>query len=286
MSAKRHVCPVCGHLAAPRLVFPEFTVMACPGCRHEFTPQLPPSAAETYDPAYFQKSHANWFANPDTDLFATLAAAIERAGGKNARIIDVGCGNGAFLDFLRQRGFTNLTGLDIIHQTLPAPIRYLETPLEDYAGDETFDAVISLANVEHLADPRAALAALARLAAPGALVAVYTVANESLLYGAAKLLADSGVRFAAARLYDPHHLSHFSVDSLARCARAAGLTPIALTRRDIPKKAVDLPPGLLRPAVSLAVSAVAAVAAATGSQMLQLALFTNAGGHASNSHVH
>jgi len=281
MPAQRHVCPVCGRLAAPRLVFPKFSVMACPGCRHEFTPELPRGAAETYDPAYFQKSHANWFANPDTDLFAALAEAIERSGGKAARVIDVGCGNGAFLEFLGRRGFADLTGLDIIRQTLPAPIRYLETPIEDYAGGETFDAVVSLANVEHLHNPRAAMASLARLAAPGALVAVYTVVNHSLLYGAAKVLADCGVPFAAARLYDPHHVSHFSVDSLNRAAVAAGLTPTALTRRDIPQKAVDLPQGALRPAVSLAVAAIAAVAAATGSQMLQVALFTNAAGRAS-----
>ncbi|MFP5258858.1 MAG: hypothetical protein ACLGQH_07530, partial [Acidobacteriota bacterium] len=73
----------------------------------------------------------------------------------------------------------------------------------------------------------------------------------------------------------PHHVSHFSIDSLSRCARAAGLTPRSLTRRDSPQKAVDLPEGVLRPAVSLAVQSIAAVAAATGSQMLQVALFTN-----------
>ena len=38
----------------------------------------------------------------------------------------------------------------------------------------------------------------------------------------------------------------------ARCARATGLTPSALTRRDIPQKGAVLPAGLLRPAVSLA----------------------------------
>ena len=283
MSPTCHVCPVCGCLAAPRLVFPAFTVLACPGCRHEFTPELPRSAAETYDPAYFQKAHANWFANPDTDLFATLAAAIARFHGKTARVIDIGCGNGAFLSYLQKQGFTHLTGLDIIAQTLPAPMRYFKTPIEDYAGGETFDAVVSLANVEHLPNPQAALAALARLVAPGALVAVYTVVNHSLLYSAAKVLADCGVPFAAARLYDPHHVSHFSVASLARAAVAAGLTPLALSRRDIPKKAVDLPQGPLRPAVSLAVSAIAAVAAASGAQMLQLALFTN--GNAHGSHI-
>ena len=44
----------------------------------------------------------------------------------------------------------------------------------------------------------------------------------------------------------------------ARCARATGLPPSAPTRRDSPPQAVDLPAGLLRPAQSLAVSAVAA----------------------------
>lgn len=279
MPNARHVCPVCGRIAATRLTFSDYAVLACPGCRHEFTPELPPRVAETYDPAYFQKAHANWFANPDTALFAELATAIGRCGGLDARVMDVGCGNGAFLKYLAGRGFANLTGLDIIPQALPAPIRYLETPIEDYAGGETFDAVISLANIEHLPEPRAAMAALARLLAPGGLLAVYTVANESLLYRAAKTLADCGVSFAAARLYEPHHVSHFSVPSLARAAASCGLAPLGLTRRDIPKKAVDLPAGILRPAVSLTVSAIAAAAACTGSQMLQLALFTNTSGH-------
>lgn len=277
MRTTRHVCPVCGRLAAVRLTFPDYAVLACPGCRHEFTPQLPLRVTETYDPAYFQQSHANWFANPDIDLFAAIAAAItEQAGpaARIARIIDVGCGTGAFLKFLAAQGFANLTGLDIIPQELPAPIRYLQTPIENYQGGETFDAVVSLANIEHLPDPRAAMAALARLVCPGGLVAVYTVANESLLYTAAKGLADCGVTFAAARLYEPHHVSHFSVPSLARTAADCGLTRLALTRRDIPGKAVDLPAGPLRPAVALAVAAMSAVAAATNSQMLQLALFT------------
>jgi SAM-dependent methyltransferase len=274
MPTTRHVCPVCGRLAAVRLTFPEYAVLGCPGCGHEFTPTLPARVAETYDPAYFQKAHANWFANPDAGLFAALATAIRRLAGPAARVIDVGCGNGAFLKFLAGQGFANLTGLDIIAQTLPAPIRYLHTPIEDYQGGETFDAVVSLANIEHLPDPRRAMAALARLVRPGGLVAVYTVANESLLYTAAKGLAACGVSFAAARLYDPHHVSHFSVPSLARAAADCGLTRLALTRRDIPGKAVDLPAGPLRPAISLAVAAVSALAAATNSQMLQLALFT------------
>jgi SAM-dependent methyltransferase len=278
MRPSRHICPVCGRIAAPRLNFSEFTVAACPGCHHEFTTDLKPGLGEAYDPQYFRKAHANWFANPDIGLFDELAGVIARHAGKEAAVIDVGCGNGAFLNHLRQNDFSNLTGLDIFPQDLPEPIRYLQTPIEDYSGEETFDAVISLANIEHLADPRDAMIRLARLLAPKGLLAVYTVANESLLYRAAKVLADAGVTFAARRLYDPHHLNHFSVSSLARTAATAGLLPVRTTRRDIPQSAVDLPASPLRPLVGLAVSAISAASKAMGGQMLQLALFTNVAG--------
>ncbi len=274
MPTPRSLCPVCGRPANTRLTFPGFRVAACPGCGHEFTMGLAPDHGERYDPDYFRQSHANWFAHPDIELFNDLAQAICRRFGKDAPVIDVGCGNGAFLTHLKSLGFTNLTGLDIIGQELPWPIDYIHSPIEDYDGGRTFDAVVSLANIEHLADPRDAMARLARLLAPGGLLAVYTVANESLLYRAAKLLADCGVFFAARRLYDPHHVNHFSTASLARLAVQRGLVPAGLTRRDIPKAAVDLPAGPLRPVVGAAVSAIAAAAKATGSQMLQLALFT------------
>lgn len=276
MSTPPHACPVCGRIAAVRLTFPGYAVAACPECRHEFTVGLSREAGERYDTDYFRSAHANWFANPDTALFDELAARIAAHAGRNASVIDVGCGNGAFLDHLRRRGFSNLTGLDIVPQTLPGGIRYLQTPIEAYDGGETFDAVVSLANIEHLADPLAAMAQLAGLLAPGGLAVVYTVANESLLYRLAGLLAGAGAPFAARRLYDPHHLNHFSVPSLARAAERAGLVPAGTTRRDIPRRAVDLPDGRLRPVVGLAVAAIAAAAALTGSQMLQLSLFTNA----------
>jgi SAM-dependent methyltransferase len=86
-----------------------------------------------------------------------------------ARILDVGCGNGKLLHRMAALGFKNLAGVDPF---LPAEmrkgngVRIRKCRLEDQVG-EKFDVVMFHHSLEHIADPTCTLRAAAGLLAPG-----------------------------------------------------------------------------------------------------------------------
>jgi SAM-dependent methyltransferase len=101
---------------------------------------------------------------PREDLLALRRLAL----GRDARVLDVGCGAGHFLYALRERGFTRLLGIDPF---IEAPIRYgnglvIERRAVTEAAGE-WDLVCFHHSFEHIPDQQATLAAAARLLAPG-----------------------------------------------------------------------------------------------------------------------
>jgi SAM-dependent methyltransferase len=73
-------------------------------------------------------------------------------------ILDVGCGNGFYLEVLRDFGFTKLTGVDPfmeVSKTLPGGIRLIKGEVSDIT--ETFDLIIVNHAFEHMPQPEQAL---------------------------------------------------------------------------------------------------------------------------------
>jgi 2-polyprenyl-3-methyl-5-hydroxy-6-metoxy-1,4-benzoquinol methylase len=140
-----------------------------------------------------------------------------RPGG---RLLDVGCGDGAYLDWMRHLGWT-VTGVD------PDP-RAAEKAKERYgirvaarsieaAGfpPDSFDAVTLNHVLEHVIDPVDLLRRCRDVLAPGGRIMCVTPNVESL--GRRRF----GRRW---RPWDPpRHLHHFSRKSIAETARRAGL---------------------------------------------------------------
>ncbi|MBW6401084.1 bifunctional 2-polyprenyl-6-hydroxyphenol methylase/3-demethylubiquinol 3-O-methyltransferase UbiG [Roseomonas sp. HJA6] len=127
------------------------------------------------------------------------------------RLLDVGCGAGLASEAFARRGAL-VTGLDAAGAALEAArahakasglaIDYREGLPEDIPEGETFDAVISLEVIEHVADRAAFLAALARVARPGGAIFLSTLNRTPRSFLMAKLGAEYLLRMLPIGTHD------------------------------------------------------------------------------------
>jgi 2-polyprenyl-3-methyl-5-hydroxy-6-metoxy-1,4-benzoquinol methylase len=138
---------------------------------------------------------------------------------RNARVLDLGCGSGTLLYFLRDAGYENISGVDTSSEQIEqarklgfANVRqadaftFLETAAaESYEAVAAFDIIEHLTKVEllHLADE------IYRTLAPGGVWIIHAPNAEGFL--------GSRVRYA-----DLTHEQAFTPASVEQLARAAG----------------------------------------------------------------
>jgi SAM-dependent methyltransferase len=170
------------------------------------------------DPVDFADIYSDYPLNKrKLDVFArgtlaNLLARLERAGlRKEDSILDYGCGNGVFLQFLREKGFTRVAGYD------PFVAEFSSLP----AGP--FDCVVANDLIEHVPDPRATLVECAAKVRPGGLLYVGTADSEPVEM--------NDLEPHIMRLHQPFHRVIVSAKGLERLARETGLAPVAAYRR-------------------------------------------------------
>lgn len=185
-------CVVCGYSGAGEsfaAAEPGFAVWTCPDCGLGRT--LPaPSAAEIakwYPESYYGKENVRF--NPVfeslTRLFQRRRAAVIFNRVPRGPVLDVGCGRGWLLYFLREAGYEphglefsdtaawharNRLGLEVL------TCDFLEGPHQR----DRFNAVVFWHVLEHLPKPSETLARTRELLRPGGLVAVAVPNYESL----------------------------------------------------------------------------------------------------------
>ena len=156
-------------------------------------------------------------------------------GGRRA--LDVGCGGGLLCESLARAG-TEVTGIDLapgmievarLHAAESAlAIDYRVTPADELLRESPagFDLVTCMEMLEHVPDPRATIATLARLLRPGGALFVSTL-NRNLK---SFLLAIVGAEYLLRLIpRGTHEYERLILPSeLARWARAAGLSVIEL----------------------------------------------------------
>jgi 2-polyprenyl-6-hydroxyphenyl methylase/3-demethylubiquinone-9 3-methyltransferase len=164
---------------------------------------------------------------------------IERAASLNgARVLDVGCGGGILSEAMARHG-AQVLGIDLSQAVLDVAelhalesklqIQYRAVAAEELAAAQPaeFDLVTCMEMLEHVPDPAAILAALAKLARPGADVIISTLNRKPLAFAVAILGAEYIARVLPRGTHE--YLKFIRPSELARWGRAAGLTLVDLT---------------------------------------------------------
>lgn len=185
----------------------EITHWRCQDTGLEF---FQPGDATGTSQLYAQLSRFGWYHDPQRWEFDAAIRRLDHA----KRILEVGCGDGAFLDLARQHSHAELIGIELNpataaiasgnghrilqHRSDSAPITALGQ----------FDAVCSFQVLEHVPDPHAFIDSLCARLADGGLL-ILGVPN-----------ADSFIRHQRINLLDmpPHHMSRWSAQTMAGIA--------------------------------------------------------------------
>jgi SAM-dependent methyltransferase len=151
---------------------------------------------------------------------AAMGGVIRMLGqltiGRDARIIDVGCGGGALLDQLSRAGFNNLLGADpflAADGQTPRSVPLMKRYLSEVTGE--FDLIMFNHSLEHVPDLLATLKAAREKLAPGGtcLVRLPTTSSEAwTIY-----------RQDWAQIDAPRHIVIPSRQAMALAADKAGL---------------------------------------------------------------
>ena len=222
-------CPVCLATAAtPRLHKAGTTILGCASCGSAFwQPDAAFDVAGIYDAGYFAGSdHASGYddyASLEVSLRHNFVRRLRALGAprKGARLLDLGAAYGFAVDEARTLGWCAV-GLEVspaaarrASEALRAAVVAVGDAQHVPFADDCFDVVTLWDVLEHLPEPHAAMAELARVLRPGGRLVLTTGDVGSL---AARV---SSVHWHLYTL--PEHVVFYSREGLRRLLTAHGL---------------------------------------------------------------
>jgi SAM-dependent methyltransferase len=236
-------CPICQGQAEPAFqsriwrISPAgrgFGYLACRACRFLFCDPLP--TAGELDSYYAAEFDYGWYDRrrllkrlQGDHRWRLVRPAIERLAAAHGRLLDVGCGEGWFIAAARRAGWrvagvelaaapaarARRMGLDVVRgaiEALPPP-------------EQRYDVIALWHSLEHMHEPRQALAWVRAALAPGG-VALIAVPNIESRGAAARGAGWTWVQQPFV------HLWHFSARSLGLLLEQAGFETLACATRD------------------------------------------------------
>ncbi len=143
----------------------EFTLWKCPECLtiHSLDPI---DLKDIYSDYALNKRRLDTFAQ---GTFANLLRRLKHSGlKKKDKILDFGCGNGIFVDYLNSVGYENVTGYDPYHPD------YITFP----SNNAPFDYIINNDTIEHCEDVDELMQECDNLLKPGGTLYLGTADSE------------------------------------------------------------------------------------------------------------
>src|SRR6185436_4002116 len=218
-------CPSCGRreTAAPRAPRPPDGMpraVQCRECSMIFLDPVPDEAFETeaYGAAYYEPWQKNE-EDPRTRMWGRRTAALARRAPPPASLLDVGCGDGHFLE-VAQRGGWRGDGIEFSPEGARRAAARLKRPIAvGHLASASllpgpYDVVTLWHVLEHLPEPRPMLQAVRRRLRPGGLLVVAVPNTDNLPMRAAYRVA----RLRPLPLWEPGarepHVSHFTPATL------------------------------------------------------------------------
>ena len=150
------------------------------------------------------------------------------------RLLDIGCGGGLLSEPMARLG-AEVVGADAAERNIPVarvhaeaqdlPIDYRHTTAEALvAGGESFDVVLAMEIVEHVADPAAFVATCHALLRPGGLMIASTINRNAKSFMAAIVGAEWVMRWLPKGTHD--WAKFITPEELAGMIARAGLDPV------------------------------------------------------------
>ena len=192
-------CNLCGHDAFQVLESdaPPYQVLRCLRCRLVFVDPVP--AAKTLQEHYEGEYYHEWIGAQRTPRLAMWEARLDRLGkwAKGGRLLDVGCGEGTFLELARNRGW-DVQGTELSRFAADYASRVLGRKIfcgelaEARFRDGEFDAVTLWHVLEHVTDPARYLAEARRILMPkGILIVAVPNVNDLAMQMAYRVVGAS-----------------------------------------------------------------------------------------------
>jgi 2-polyprenyl-3-methyl-5-hydroxy-6-metoxy-1,4-benzoquinol methylase len=128
-----------------------------------------------YQEMYEMESTHWWFSAKHAIVLSLLDRYLPRKSSSRLTVCDLGCGCGAMLSALKQAGY-DAEGIDnndnALRYCASRGVTTRKAILPELSGleENSYDAVLMLDVLEHLADPKAGFTAALRLARPGGIV--------------------------------------------------------------------------------------------------------------------
>ena len=192
----------------------DYDLVECAGCGLVYADPMRAGGAALYD---WLTSFAKYHAQARWEW--TRIRDILRAEGRPLRLLELGAGQGDFLETLRDLPQVAAQGIDLSERSVAkAKARGLDVrraSLEDVIVEAagTYDAVVLSHVLEHVATPGALMAAVGNLLAPGGRI-LFSVPYSPM---SREYLHDDVMNLP------PHHMTRWNIRALEGLARVLGL---------------------------------------------------------------